>query len=256
MLFKIKIWQFFVLKILTLFSIQLGQAGSFNINPVQINFNKDQKIETLIITNYDSNPLTVHLKVKKWHQKNGENFYVDTKDLLMAPPIATIDANSSQVIRLALKAPRHDHNENAYRLFITEIPNLESHNVTQTGLNFTLNISMPIFVHPLNDASVEPVFQASISQGQLRLKNSGRRHGHLKSVHIPGVTKQPIEITRYILPQQESLINLPQTNGVQGLRLVADINNQKRTLDVSQESQNSSFASNFKLTTDAATSQR
>ena len=252
---KYPIFLIFIFNMCALFSMHPTHAGSFNVNPVQIHFNKDQKIETLTITNYDSTPLTVHLKVKKWDQKNGQNIYTDTKDLFMAPPIATIAPNSSQIIRIALKTQRHDHNENAYRLFIAEIPIIESHKVTQTGLNFTLNISMPIFVKSLNDVSLEPEFQASISQGQLRLKNIGHKHGHLKSIHIPGVMKQPIEISQYILPQQENLIALPQAKGVQELRLVADINNQKRTLDVSQEPQNSSFAFDHKLTTDIATSQ-
>lgn len=196
------------------FYIHNGQAGSFNVNPVQVHLSKDQKIENLIITNHDLTPLTVHLKVKKWHQKEGKNIYSDTSDLLLAPPIVTIDPQASQVILIALRGRRHDHHENAYRLYITEIPNLQSHQTLKVGLNFSLKISMPIFIQPINDAPLDPVFQASIHQGKLRLKNGGHRHGHVKSIHIPGITKEPIQITQYILPQQESLIPLPQINDV------------------------------------------
>ena len=219
--------------------LPISQASSFNVSPIYVYFNKEQKIVTLTITNQALVPLTEHLKAKKWQQRNGQDVYSDTPDLIMAPPIVTIEGNSSQVIRLALRGTRHNHDETAYRLYISEIPTLETATSVKFGAQMTLNMSLPVFVQPSNDIPLATDFQAFCNQGQLWIKNVGRRSGRLKSFNIPGVTPKPVEILRYILPHQAISIPVSRPNVTQGRRLIANINDQQRTFDVLEESQDS-----------------
>lgn len=99
-----------------------ANCASFNINPVLVELSQTQKIETVTIQNREKEPLTLHLKIVRWQQTNGEDQYSDSNDLLVLPNVIKIGPEQSSIIRVVFKTEADAKYEKPYRHYIQEIP--------------------------------------------------------------------------------------------------------------------------------------
>src|SRR3546814_9833017 len=57
-----------------------------------------------------------------WSQSGGKDVFAAVDDILATPPIFTIPAGGSQVIRVGSRRAPDPQHERAYRLFLREVP--------------------------------------------------------------------------------------------------------------------------------------
>jgi fimbrial chaperone protein len=159
-----------------LFAASAVSAGSFAVNPVRATLSAKQPVGSLVVQNNGSEPTVVQLETVSWAQHDGKDVYEPTKEILATPPIFTIPAGGSQIVRVGIRRAAEPGRELTYRLFLQEVPQTKS---DLQGLRVVLRVGIPVFVLPATTSSPSLKWQAMrTSDGALRVRvtNSGNAH--------------------------------------------------------------------------------
>ena len=124
----------------------VSAAGSLRVAPTRLDLQQDKRAVALTVTNTGSAPTLLQLDVKHWVQDSGSDDYSATDDLIVSPPIFTLDAGAEQVVRVGRRKGNVPMAELAWRLFVQEIPTPGSSKARE--LNVVLRIGIPIFATP------------------------------------------------------------------------------------------------------------
>jgi len=124
-------------------------AGSFKVNPVQITLPADARAASLTITNSGSAPVSIRVQTLAWTQKDGLDVYSPATNVIVSPPIFTIPAGKTQLIRVGLKSRG---GTSAYRVIFEEIPR-DTPIVGQ--IQVTLNLNLPLYLLPPGGGKAE-----------------------------------------------------------------------------------------------------
>lgn len=208
--------------VLLLFCIAASpaRASTFQVNPVVVTLTPDKPVAALTVRNLGADSTVIQLQLMSWSQADGTDKFTPTSNILATPPIFTLPANGSQVIRVGFRRPPDVQGEHAYRLFLQEIPPpLKS---GFEGLRMALRISMPVFVQPVRGGSPQLHWRAmSAGHGQIRIRvsNDGLAHAKLSRFKLSmgagakklSMPQQPV----YVLPgaAHEWLIEAPAMIG-------------------------------------------
>lgn len=163
----------------------LAGAASFHLAPVRLTLSADRSTAALTITGNDSGKRTLQLDVVSWHQRQGEDIYEPTDELLVTPPIMELQPGESRIIRVGLHHAAAADKEAAYRLYIREVPPPPEPGFK--GVRVVLNIGVPVFVLPKAPVSSELHWQARRLAGggvQLELANRGKAHAQITELRL------------------------------------------------------------------------
>ncbi|MBT6343698.1 MAG: molecular chaperone [Tateyamaria sp.] len=185
----------------------VASAGAIGVNPVRVTLSNEQKVGTISVSNNGTEPVTIQVQLLSWSQEGSNAVFTATRDILSNPPIFTISAGDKQLVRVGLRRPPDAQREQAYRIFLQELPSLI--NSGETGAKMLMRISLPVFVLPEVEAKSELRWQVSRTpQGALKisLTNNGNAHIQIRSFQLflpdsiqPWVTLQSSD---YVLSDQ------------------------------------------------------
>jgi fimbrial chaperone protein len=183
-----------------------ASAGSFSVNPVRATLSAKQPVGSLVVHNNGSEATVVQLETVSWAQEGGKDVYTPTKDILATPPIFTVPAGGSQVVRVGMRRGAEPQRELTYRLFLQEVPPART---DVQGLRVVLRVGVPVFVTPAVAATPLLRWQA-VRTGdgglKVRLTNSGNAHIQVaKSKLMLSSGAQPLvvqDVPAYVLPGQ------------------------------------------------------
>ena len=155
--------------------------------------------------------------VYDWRQENGADVLTPTNDLLIAPGVFEVAAQSEQVVRLGVLAANAGA-ERAFRIILRELP---AQHQGGAVLGFTLELSLPVFIAPIAArGQLEARAEDRPGGPVLMLANTGRTHVRLASVET--AEAGPARAPRYLLAGAGADIPLPR--GARTIRVVsADI---------------------------------
>ena len=74
-------------------------ATSIGVSPVRATLSVNQQVAALTVRNNDTEAISVQLTVMNWSQQDGKDFFTATREVLANPPIFTVPAGGSQLIR-------------------------------------------------------------------------------------------------------------------------------------------------------------
>jgi len=163
----------------------VANATNLGVSPVRVTLSDSQKIGSLSVRNDGTEPITMQMEVLSWSQREGKAVFAATRELLANPPIFTIPAGSSQLVRVGLRRAPDAQRELSYRVILQELP--PPPNPDLTGMFMTMRISLPVFVLPEIDTKPVLLWQAArTSQGALKisLSNSGNAHIQIKNFKL------------------------------------------------------------------------
>lgn len=164
----------------------------------------DQRVAALTVRNTGTEPATIQLQVKAWSQSGGKDLFGPADDILATPPVFTVAAGGSQVIRVGSRGAPDAQKERSYRLFLHEVPPAPRPGFQ--GLHMVLEISLPVFVQPSAAIAPELHWHASrIDASHLKItaENAGTQHAHLSRLVLSreGGKRLPMSGNAvYILP--------------------------------------------------------
>lgn len=202
-----------------------AHAASLSVSPILVTLDEKKHSAALTLKNESNEARVIQTELLGWAQQNGENIYTPTRDILVNPPIATLQPGQSQIIRLGLNRKVDKTRELTYRLYISEVPPPPKEGFT--GLRIALRLGLAVFVSPKAKPIDKQDWKAARSpEGalQLTLRNSGNRHMRLTSLKVRDLSNgqqlaewQPSPTT--LLAGQARQISLPLPPGWQGKQL-------------------------------------
>ena len=221
-------------------------AGAFMVNPTRIELGVGQLSATLVIRNDDRTPAVIQLESRSWEQKDGQDLYATTKELLVTPPIVTVEPGSEQIVRIALRRALDPQKELTYRIFLQEVPPPPQPGFT--GLQVALRISIPVFAKAGDNALAKTAWRVAYQSGEHALRvgliNSGNAHLQFQEFQLFAPGSQTAlaaqQTMLYLLPGQghEWLIKLdPSVRMVGGrlrLKAVTDAGEWDKEIEIEQ----------------------
>lgn len=117
-------------------------ASTFQVNPVVLEVPAGGHNAVFTIRNSESAPVSVRIRLFRWTQRDGEDVYEPTENLIASPPILTIPGEGSQLVRVG---PRAAALSGAYRVILEEIlpPPVEAGQV-----RIALRLNLPLYIMP------------------------------------------------------------------------------------------------------------
>lgn len=164
-------------------------AASVGVSPVRATLSANQKIEAITVSNNGTEPMSVQLEVMKWSRQGGQDSFTATRELLVNPPIFTIQPGGSQLIRAGLRRPPDARHELTYRIFMQELPPPPDPDFM--GTKMLMRVSIPVFVLPALGVQSDLRWQAAYtSDGTLKISLSNLGNAHIQianfSLSLPG----------------------------------------------------------------------
>lgn len=158
-----------------------ARAQGLEVTPTNVVLAPGQTAATLTVTNRDDRKVSFQIRGFTWRQDSqGNDVLEPSADLLASPPIASIDAGATQVVRLILRLPPQGQ-EGTYRILFDQLPPPHEASVVR----ILLRLSIPVFAEPQTQVTPQLHWRVAHDDGGwwLIAFNSGSRHislGNLK----------------------------------------------------------------------------
>jgi fimbrial chaperone protein len=168
--------------ILAIYMAGLGAgAQALSVLPVNIFLQPGQKATTLTVTNQGTSSTAIQVRGFVWSQKSGEDELTASDDIVVSPPIATIPAGATQVVRLILRQSPVGQ-EGTYRILVDQIPPPAEPGV----VHIVLRLSIPVFAQPETRAVSHVLFHIEHKDGKLFLVgvNDGTSHDVIRDIAL------------------------------------------------------------------------
>jgi fimbrial chaperone protein len=178
-----------------------AEAQSLSVLPVNLFLQPGQSATTLTVTNLGSSETAIQIRAYAWNQADGgEDQLTASGTIVASPPLASIAAGATQVVRLILRQSPQGR-EATYRILLDQIPP-----PAEPGtVHVVLRLSIPIFAQPATRAVPHVQFHIENDAGQLYLvgTNDGLRHEAIRDIVLStadGVELKPASgVSPYIL---------------------------------------------------------
>ncbi|MCS5707369.1 fimbria/pilus periplasmic chaperone [Candidatus Berkiella cookevillensis] len=204
-------------------------ASTLRIEPIRLSIPVQETITTLKIMNDSHDAISVQIDPKLWTQKNNQDFYETTTDILVIPPIVTIGPAEKQIIRIAKRHNRVTAVEQQYRLFVQEL-NTITNASKKSNLKVVLNLRLPLFLLPekiLTNYHWE-INDFDLNKKKITLTNNGNTHIAVSQFALKDKLGKssfaPIKTLDYILPYKSKSWIVPNPLSKDRLSIDATVN--------------------------------
>jgi len=158
-------------------------AAAIGVSPVRVTLSDKQKIGTITVRNGGTEPVPMQLEALNWSKEEGEDVFTSTRELIVSPPIFTIPAGGSQLLRVGLRGAPDAKRELAYRIFLQELPPPPSPDFN--GAKMLMRVSLPVFVLPKVAANPLLRWQAvRTSDGSLKISLTNDGNAHIQIINF------------------------------------------------------------------------
>lgn len=194
-----------------------AQTGGIQVAPVMLAMSAERTITSLRVRNTRQRAVAFEIDVYEWTQVDGRDVLTPSADLLVAPGVFEVAAGGEQVVRLGVVSATPD-TERAFRILMRELPTPRRDGA---ALGFTLEMSLPVFITPLQARSQLAASAEQRPWGPvLVVANLGRTH--MQVAAIESIEAGPLDAPRYLLAGARMEIPLPRNARTVRLR-TADI---------------------------------
>jgi fimbrial chaperone protein len=155
----------------TLAGAHRAAAATLVLSPLRLSLSTKNPIGALTVRNDSDSATVVQLETLQWTQADGVDAYAATPELLATPPIFTLAAHASQLVRVGLRRAPDPARELSYRLFLQEVPPAAT--AEPAGLHVAVRFGVPVFVAA--PASTDKSARSAAGGVQWRLRRAAGR---------------------------------------------------------------------------------
>ncbi len=166
---------------LVLFTLPALGSG-FRVSPLRVNTDPGERDATVTVQNLLQRKQTMQVRMFDWSQNEGRDLRTPSSNWIVSPPIFSLNAGESQLIRLRYRGPLSKAGQQAFRMYVDNVPDKTSNQAS--GVGFGFRVGIPVFVSAL--VPQPPAWELRWGQhdgsgGQLSIRNTGgiatRVHG-------------------------------------------------------------------------------
>lgn len=195
-----------------------ASAATIRVAPVRVDVAPGKQFCALTVGNDADRPVSVQVRGYAWSRDEAGNDALDpTAGPAVNPPIATIPAGGSRLIRCSLPAGRPGTappttREEQWRLVVDELPSNGPQ--VQGTVQTLLRLSIPVFRTPAHAAPRLTWSMTRTTEGKpaLRLVNAGNAHAKILSLQLTAANgnRQTLTRTFYLLAGGALVLPLDQ----------------------------------------------
>ena len=169
-----------------LLSSGVAIASGLQVAPISLSLQARESASGLTLSNTGDNVVHAQVRVYQWSQDDTGDKLSASRGLLASPPMIELKPGEKQLIRIIrAKAPPQGAGavEDTYRILVNELPIKSA--IQESGIQFALTYSLPVFVQPVGVTKTSPKLQWSThlqpdgKEVKLRVSNSGNGHAQL-----------------------------------------------------------------------------
>lgn len=188
-----------------------SHANAIEVSPIHLQLSPGHPIETLQVANKSQEPVTLQLEARYWQQNGGKDIYTPTDKLIVLPVIVTISPGEKQFVRVASRDNSLHVNEEAYRVYLQEIPQFK---IGSNTIGFNLRLGIPVFVRPDGEFRGDLQWSAQVNGGVLKIGivNRMRYHFQLHALSVQDGTDRLLasrDTFMYLLSGQSVSLAFP-----------------------------------------------
>ncbi len=160
-----------------------ANAQSLSVSPVNVQLAPGETATAITVENMSDRAAAFQLRVFDWAEKDGEDSLSPTGAIVASPPIGTVEAGGTQVIRVVLRR-KPVSREETYRIWLDEIPPTDS----PRAVRIALRLSIPVFAEPDTRAIPDLHWSLVREGGEIYLvaANAGTRHETVRKLIVKG----------------------------------------------------------------------
>lgn len=140
--------------------------------PTRIDLTHARPTQAITVVNSGSETTTIQLNTFRWSQAGNQDEYQPDYSIVASPPIFQLQPGEKQVIRVGLRGGSDRAEQQAYRIYIQEVP--EDAAEGEAGLKMALRIGVPLFWSP-------GIMEAADLQWSLTCDHATRRSVYLRN---------------------------------------------------------------------------
>lgn len=189
-------------------------ASSVMIWPVDPVIEEGQRAAAMWLENRGSDSVSLQIRVFRWSQSGTAENYENQEQVLASPPLATIPPGQRQLVRLMNTGPVAAGEEQAYRVLVDELPDVDPPKdgtagntpAATIGVKLQIRYSVPLFINgkglvtKATSATATPTGQVDLRWRTVRegdahylvIRNSGNMHARLTSVQWSGAAQPQV----------------------------------------------------------------
>lgn len=186
---SIKRWRATLLALMsTLVAPMAAWAADVSIMPVNVRLDRVNDRATVQVQNNGNESVTMQAEGILWTRQNGQDVDGPTTDLLVNPPIFTLQPGQAQVLRVGLRRVPDLQVEATYRMVLREVPVPRASDSTQvTGaVRVLVALRVPVYVAPAQVRRAESwsVQRAASGETVATVTNAGNVHVKVSELRV------------------------------------------------------------------------
>lgn len=168
------------------YALPVEAQATYTVDPVQVKLAPGEDNTTITVTNQGDAELRLELEVFTWdHDEYGVMDLGETEDLLLFPPLVTLQPGQRQQVRLGVETTAGEV-EKAYRLLVQEIPSQARPGGGQVSMRTV--VSIPVFLQTGHDETdVQVDAEAGGRRIAAHVRNRGNVHISVDAVSFRGL---------------------------------------------------------------------
>ncbi len=189
-------------------------AGQFGVQPIKAYLSKDTSSVLISVENESDTELRAQITGFSWGEStDGKMQLTPTDDLIFFPTLITMGPHEARSIRVGLATSPVTSVEKTYRIFVEELPSLQSQLQPAKGAHLTVRtkVGIPIFLEPADGTLKAAIRQGSFANGKVSVAvaNQGSLHVMVDKVTVVGKDASGHEVFTkavrgwYVMPNQQ-----------------------------------------------------
>jgi len=183
-----------------------ASASGLQVAPTSLTLAPGGPAQALWLTNTGDHELHAQVRAYRWSQASGHDELEPTQALLASPPMLNVPPGGRQLVRvIRTSEPAAAPGEQAFRVLVDELPiDSGSKDAKQTGVQYVLRYSVPVFVGTSGTPSLSWSTAVDHEGLKLEVRNSGGAHAQITGLGISQPGSAPVELVPgllgYVLP--------------------------------------------------------
>ncbi|MFT7775003.1 molecular chaperone [Roseateles sp.] len=196
-----------------------AHAADVTLTPVNVKLDRANDRATVQVMNNGQEPVLMQAEAIAWLRVGGLDVDGPTTDLIVNPPVFTVQPGQTQVLRLGLRRPQERAEEGTYRIVLREVPMPRpSDDMNVAGsVRVLVALRVPVYVAPAQVKRGEQWKLTRAANGELlaQVANTGNVHLKVAELSLQGESGQALaKVTQQgsnsvIFPGEQRTFRLP-----------------------------------------------
>ena len=163
-----------------------SHAADVTLMPVNVHLDRNNDRATVQVVNNGQEPVLMQAEAISWTRVNGQDQDGPTSDLIVNPPVFTVQPGQTQVLRLGLRRNQELAQEGTYRIVLREVPIPRASDSLQVAGSVRVLVTMrvPVYVAPAQIKRSEQWQVKRASNGDLLAEVTNNGNVHLKVAEL------------------------------------------------------------------------